>query len=82
MNAPLGTQATSVATCTGGMVLLGGGARVTTNDTTNEERVILQRSFPTGVVNGIWTGVGVVTNANLELTQTMTVRAFALCGNP
>jgi trimeric autotransporter adhesin len=69
-----GTTATATASCTGGKVLLGGGAQVT-NTKSPEESVITQ-SYPSSTT--AWTAVGVVT-ANLNGANTMTVTAWVVC---
>ena len=70
-----GVQVTSTATCGAGKVLLGGGSRVTTNDTVLS-RAVMVSSYPSSTTT--WTAIGVVSE-NLTTGKTMSVTAYALC---
>ena len=72
-----GTLITATASCAPGKMLLGGGARVTTDDAGHAERTVLAGSYPSTAT--VWTGIGVVTGSNLGNGKHMTVQAFALC---
>ena len=70
----------ALVSCPGGTVLLGGGGRVTNNlGARLGYQTVMTESYPSSATQ--WTVVGVSTVALLAL-QTMTVEAFAVCGNP
>ena len=73
---PRQTLTTATATCPGGTVLLGGGARITTT-ALQRDRAELVSSYPSAT--DTWTAIGVVAIAALPAGQTMTVTAYALC---
>lgn len=72
-----GTLITDTATCTGGKVLLGGGASVTTTGLT-DLAIQLVDSHPSSTV--IWTA-SASNNVTLALNATFTVTAYAICGH-
>jgi hypothetical protein len=68
----------STATCPVGKVILGGGGNVTTA-TSGIGRGVLSQSAPVG--STMWSATAIVANASL-LDGTVTVTAFAICGDP
>jgi hypothetical protein len=68
------TRVTANVSCPAGKVLLGGGGRVTTNDTAR--KVSIQESYPSSTTT--WTVVGVV-QTTLAFGRTMTVTPYAIC---
>jgi hypothetical protein len=68
------------ATCTGGQVLLGGGGQITTAGSA-AGKVALEQSFPSSTT--VWTASLLVTsNVTGAGTNTATIKAYAICGNP
>jgi hypothetical protein len=66
--------------------LLGGGGRVVTSTGTNNGKVAIQQSFPSGATT--WTVVGVVTHdqgggslQNVGAGVTMDVTAYVVCSS-
>ena len=68
---------TATATCTGGKVLLGGGGQVQTTGAAQD--VAQLASYPSSSTT--WTTIGVVL-ANIGASKSVTVTAYAVCGNP
>jgi hypothetical protein len=72
----VGTVVTADASCPSGTVLLGGGGKVTNNDT-HPDRTVLTQSYP--LDGTTWHAVGVIAGENLSGGHRMTVQAFARC---
>jgi hypothetical protein len=60
-------------------VLSGGGANLTSSSGTQDNRLAIEKSFPTSTT--VWTVTGVVTVA-LTAGNTASATAYAFCVNP
>jgi hypothetical protein len=73
-----GTLVTKSVSCTGGKVLVGGGAQFTTTGG-NDAKAALKGSFPSVEgVNGTWRADAVVTG-NFGAGNTLTLIVYAVC---
>jgi hypothetical protein len=73
-----GTIVSKGVSCTGGKVLTGGGAQVTTTGG-NDGKVALSKSFPSSAgANGTWQASGVAIS-NINNPDTFTLTVYAMC---
>ncbi|MHB8571327.1 MAG: hypothetical protein ACYDAY_00005 [Candidatus Dormibacteria bacterium] len=72
-NAPVGTQATSDATCPVNTTLVGGGGKAISG---SPQSVAMVQSFPKSAT--VWETVGIVTT-QLDSGNTLTATAYAIC---
>jgi hypothetical protein len=75
--ASAGTTITATATCGVGKVLLGGGGQVQTTGAADNVSVLA--SYPSSTTT--WTTTGVVLGT-IGASKSVTVTAYAICGNP
>jgi len=74
-----GTQVTQAVSCTGGKILVGGGAHVTTTGGGNDAKVALFASYPTAAgANGTWSATAIVTG-NISVLGTVIITVYAVC---
>ena len=66
------STATTSASCTGGRIMLSGGALMTTTDT--PDLIQLVASYPSGATT--WTAIG---TAGIKNNKTWSIQAFAVC---
>ena len=75
--APLNTLLTGTATCSGSLLVSGGGALITTDDP--EGIVVLQSSYPSSTT--VWTATA-ISVTNIALTKVFTVTPYVDCVKP